>query len=91
MPRYIDAELLKEKIFPIGMVADGNYGINAKAIKVAIDNQPTADVVEVVRCKDCCWCIVTSPPYAAAYCIKGMRSIIVEPDDFCSYGERKEG
>lgn len=49
------------------------------------------DVVEVVRCKDCCWCMVTSQPYAAAYCIKGTRSFIVEADDFCSRGERKEG
>ena len=49
-----------------------------------------ADVVEVVRCRNCCWCMVTSQPYAGAYCIKGTRSFIVEADDFCSRGERKE-
>lgn len=45
MARYIDADALIKKIFPIGMVGDGMYVINAKAVKFAIDNTPTADVV----------------------------------------------
>lgn len=45
MSRYIDADKLINKIFPIGMVHDGQYTINAKAIKIAIDKTPTADVV----------------------------------------------
>ena len=45
MPRYIDADKLIDKIFPIGLIDDGNYTINAKAVKVAIDKMPTADVV----------------------------------------------
>lgn len=44
MARYIDADKLIKKIFPIGMVDDGNYTINAKAVKVAIDKTPTVDV-----------------------------------------------
>lgn len=32
------AERLSNKIFPYGMPDNGNYGINAKAIKMAIDN-----------------------------------------------------
>ena len=55
MPRYIDADMLIKKIFPIGLVDDGKYNIKAKAVKVAIDNAPTADVVEVVRCENCIW------------------------------------
>ena len=44
---------------------------------------PTADVVEVVRCKDCDvphnkW---TGCPY--------MNGLIPPPNHFCSYGERK--
>lgn len=88
MPRYIDADALKEKIFPIGMVADGNYGINAKAIKVAIDNQPTADVAEVVCCRDCRRYVENKEAFVS-YCTKGLRNIFVKPDDFCSDGERK--
>lgn len=52
--RYIDADKLIDKIFPIGLVDDGKYTINAKAVKVAIDKMPTADVVpksEVERLK----------------------------------------
>jgi hypothetical protein len=45
MPRYIDADKLIDKIFPIGLIDDGNYTINAKAVKIAIDKMPTADVV----------------------------------------------
>lgn len=43
--RYIDADKLIDKIFPIGLVDDGKYTINAKAVKIAIDKMPTADVV----------------------------------------------
>lgn len=43
---------------------------------------PTADVVEVVRCKDCKWHDSIDGP---------MRQCdITDDDDFCSYGERKE-
>jgi hypothetical protein len=42
--RYIDADQLIKKIYPMG-IGDGMYVINAKAVKLAIDNAPTADVV----------------------------------------------
>ena len=42
--RYIDADALIKKMFPLGM-GDGMYVINAKAVKFAIDKTPTADVV----------------------------------------------
>jgi hypothetical protein len=42
--RYIDADALIKKIYPMG-IGDGKYTINAKAVKFAIDNTPTADVV----------------------------------------------
>lgn len=99
MPRYIDADLLlrkaiQERRFFICTenLIKGGYDVQTVYNDLAefVESIPTADVVEVVRCKDCCWCIVTSPPYASAYCIKGLRNIIVEPDDFCSHGERKE-
>ena len=44
MRRYIDANALIKKIYPMG-IGDGKYTINAKAVKFAIDNTPTADVV----------------------------------------------
>ena len=45
--RYIDPEKLIKKLFPYGMPDNGNYGINAKAIRKAIDGIEAADVVEV--------------------------------------------
>lgn len=51
MARYIDADVLIKKIYPMG-IGDGKYTINAKAVKFAIDNTPTADVApksEVAR------------------------------------------
>lgn len=56
-----------------------------------IEDAPTADVVEVVRCKDC----KHYEPYEGEEhkgdCAElvGLESCIYK-DDFCSYGERKE-
>ena len=49
--------------------------------------QSTADVVEVVRCKDC-KNLMFSDFYGE--CSKGYMGI-VSPDDYCSRGERKDG
>lgn len=83
MPRYIDADKLTDKIFPMGLVDDGRYTINAKAVKYAIDQTPTADAVEVVRCKDC-------KHYIAEDLHCRMHFCIFAPNAFCSYGEREE-
>lgn len=50
-----------------------------------IGKLPAADVVEVVRCKDCKH-YQKDMLFGNAYC-DGRQ---VKPDDFCSYGERKE-
>ena len=52
------------------------------ALQCFVQSQPTADVAEVVRCKDC------------IYNIDGMcfsrtsfkNAVAVEPDNFCSWG-----
>lgn len=46
----------------------------------------TADVTEVVRCKDCKH-LMFSDMYGE--CSQASMGI-VRPDDFCSYGERKD-
>ena len=58
---------------------------------------PAADVVEVVRCKDCIHCaddyINTGMGYMPAFTCElgGINdSDSVDPTDYCSYGERKE-
>lgn len=51
--RYIDADKLIKTLFPIGLIDDGKYTINAKAVKYAVDNTPTADVVPKGECAKC--------------------------------------
>ena len=56
-----------------------------------LKNAPAADVAEVVRCKDCdAWKrnvgIVDSPN---GHCFE--HDIDTNGQDFCSYGERREG
>lgn len=59
---------------------------------------PTADVVPVVRCKDCKHyrnyqnglCYLHTEPKTNARGYSG-DAVCVEPDDFCSYGEKKDG
>jgi hypothetical protein len=38
--READRERLLNKMFPLGMPDNGNYGINAKAVWKAIKNRP---------------------------------------------------
>ena len=59
---------------------------------------PAADVAQVVRCKDCKHyrnypnglCYLHTEPKANARGYSG-DAVCVETDDFCSYGEPKEG
>ena len=56
---------------------------------VDIGRVPAADVVEVVRCKDCTRFVENKAAYVT-YCKRGLKNQYVKPDDFCSYRERKE-
>ena len=55
----------------------------------------SADVVEVVRCKDCknYWYNEYYNLHLCGNCnasfYQGEYSIVMEPNDFCSYGERE--
>lgn len=88
MSRYIDADKTKKHF--------GDYfekvGIARRYAESIVDNAiPTADVVEVVRCKNCkhheellnnndgnvlCW-------------VHGL-DVIVDRNGYCNYGEREE-
>ena len=81
MARYIDADKLKRHIVedPYRMIDDVVYADD-------IDNAPTVDAVEVVRCKDCRHS--ETCPDMVLWCNENNRLIYGEA--FCSYGERKE-
>ena len=70
MTRYIDADAY------IKYCEDKWIPLNVDAVT----EQPTADVVEVVRCKYC-------RSFYAELCTETGSP--VEPNDYCSYGERR--
>ena len=54
-----------------------------------VDDAPTVDAVEVVRCKDCKWFKKGTPfRHECNNICAGM--FYVRQEDFCSYGERKD-
>lgn len=101
MSRYIDADKLwNDRPQLIGGESLGfKAGFSecmwgfSKRIKEQISH-PTADVVEVVRCKDCV-CADTLPSGLfrcqkhSVYSMFGNSIFNVKPEDFCSYGERR--
>lgn len=55
-------------------------------VEFLLSNIPAADVVEVVRCRECAY--ATRPGDNIIYCDNFERDMM--PDDYCSVGERKE-
>lgn len=63
-----------------------------------LENAPTVDAVPIVRCKNCKHygnnpnglCYLHTEPKANWQGYSG-EAVCVEPDDFCSYGVRREG
>ena len=103
MSRYIDADALIEEIEGCSYETwskDVNRTWWAQAVKVkdnikaCIERQSTADVVEVVRCKDCKHLEIINSKDLYAKC--RMTDLEFKPFDidtrkhYCSYGERKE-
>ena len=92
--RLIDADALKERAIRVSTVKEHCY---MKAVGThEIDKAPTIDAVPVVRCKDCKNYVLSDfrKPNEPRWCEisdLGGRVAYPEPDDFCSYGERREG
>lgn len=55
-----------------------------------IEKAPTVDAVVVTRCKDCKY-LVNATVNANGFLICDVSDMEIAPDDFCSYGEPKEG
>lgn len=60
-------------------------------IEEAINAAPAADVVSVVRCKDCKYAYINSFSAASGVALCSSSVKVMQQDDFCSYGERKDG
>ena len=72
-----------------------------RVVKKIARTFPTVDAVEVVRCKDCkhktvtadgmvCECALPTKRMQDYYIYGSTILARVEPDAFCSYGERKD-
>ena len=57
----------------------------------AILKAPAADVVPVVRCKDCKYAYINSFSAASGVALCSSSAKVMQQDDFCSYGERRDG
>ena len=91
MPEYIEREIfINNELIPLVKQLDLCHPKQKKGVLMAIqklNKTPIADVVEVVRCKDCKF-FMFSDFYGE--CSNG-HMCIVSPDDFCSRGIRKDG
>lgn len=99
--RLIDAKEYCKELYE-----EMNYPGRSEEFMMAIDvaiadlaDAPTVDAVEVCRCKDCSYAkdmhpLANAPAYKMGVCTVRKEDGIgftVWGQDFCSYGERREG
>ena len=93
MPEYIEREeLLKEIYHRARLSSVGETTtpyLDWKEIVSVIKDTPAADVVEVVRCKDCKYGHLrdNTKRNSSIYCDFGIG---VHKENYCSFGERAE-
>ena len=80
--RLIDADVA-QKIADLALFVD-----DAGTVQHILSHTPTIDAVPVVRCKDCKR-FAYDKGDADYYCT--ISTCVVSHNDFCSYGERKDG
>lgn len=84
MSRYIDKDKLLNRLCGNDISRMEDYYYNA------ILDEPEADVVEVIRCKDCKYYDEIYSRCLGVWDISEHLDADVNEDDYCSYGERKE-
>ena len=88
--RLIDADAL-----PVTTLTDGGYWTKDVVYKRDIDEAPTVEAVEVVRCKDCKHYVFPEDGDFLGECKNGRLAvsqsgeIYPEENYYCSYGERR--
>lgn len=94
MARLIDADKLIDFIDVGHLRHQGELCYSETDVANLLLHAPTVDAVPVVRCKNCKH---YKPQKKSAhwknranYCNR-VVTIKMQPDDFCSYGERKDG
>ena len=85
MPRLIDANKLRKDILDLPNCYNGFSDTYDKAMIIdLIDEQPTVDAVEVVRCKNCEYYLPDEPT------ICELTMCGASDEGFCAWAERKK-
>ena len=85
--RLIDADRAIEIVRDKGIAHPNAYHLTNYTTLI-LQEAPTVDAVEIVRCKDCKHYEIHKPK-VLENCERNGYIIPMKPDDFCSYGERK--
>ena len=85
--RLIDADRAMEIVRNQGIAHPNAYHLTNYATLI-LREAPTVDAVEVVRCRECKYHEDTNVIGFKHCCLIGKT---VRYNDFCSYGERKDG
>ena len=80
----LDSEYIQETLYRRGFKT-------RQDIEEWLNSAPTIDAVPVVRCKDCKFGDWDSEPHDAMVCMRTKDGFWRSGNDFCSFGERKEG
>ena len=85
MAEYIERETAVDAVSEV-YYDTPDVNLSAEKFEAAINAIPAADVSPVVKCKDCKYNVGTKK------CLNPDSFFAVpKDDDFCSYGERKDG
>ena len=99
MARFIDADRALEIVYERGIAHPNAYHLTNYAMDV-LQEAPTVDAVEIVRCEFCKNaepqdCTIDGTIHRLYECKKDKAAIgynkVVANNDFCSCGERKVG
>ena len=79
MARLIDADYFIKKLAVAPLVQE--------AMRKAVDQMPTIDAVEVIRCENCRW-FGEEDEYGQCWC--HFNDVSTLKHSFCSHGERRK-
>ena len=88
--RLIDAKRALEIGYEQGIAHPNVYYLTNYAMAI-LQEAPTVDAVEVVRCRNCKYGDWDSKPDDAMVCMRTKDGFWRSGNDFCSFGKRKDG
>ena len=88
--RLIDANRALEIVREQEIAHPNAYHLTNYAMAI-LQEAPTVDAVEVVRCRNCKYGDWDSKPDDAMVCMRTKDGFWRSGNDFCSFGKRKDG